>query len=368
MGATGNVGSEFINQVTLYDWPEHEHRNPTRIVGVANSVWYILSTSGVNLPAKINQESMKWVMTSDKVKQYESHAAILEAIQRIGMEGEVIFVDVTADWTNMKDMHSSIILNTTNRIVTANKKPAASDMETFTKLTGDPHRYRYNTTVMAGAWAVPYFQETHGLSESVESVEGTFSGTLAYVCSELEKWEKSFSQIVREAKELGYTEPHPLDDLNGEDVKRKLLILLRSSGIRIEDHDIMLEWLVDPKKYEGMNMEDFLSALESEDEGMRERVLEEKKEERVSRYVASYEAWDWTMRAKVGLQFVHKDSSLGNLKWTANKLLVHTSQRTPLGTPPHIIQCPWAGVVKTAASVRADLLYLLNGTNLWAHN
>ncbi len=87
----------------------------------------------------------------------------------------------------MVQMHSDIIRSTGNRIVTANKKPAAANMNTFEQITANPHRYRYNTTVMAGAGAVPYFQESHGLSETIESVEGTFSGTLAYVCSELEK-------------------------------------------------------------------------------------------------------------------------------------------------------------------------------------
>jgi homoserine dehydrogenase len=103
------------------------------------------------------------------------------------MDGDVIFIDVTAEDKAMIQFHLDIIGKTSNQIVTANKKPAAADMKTFELLTGNPHRYRYNTTVMAGAGAIPYFQEAHGLSEDILSVEGTFSGTLAYVCSELEK-------------------------------------------------------------------------------------------------------------------------------------------------------------------------------------
>lgn len=368
LGASGQVGSELVRQVSLYDGPEHEHRNPTRIVGIANSVRYILSAWGVVIPENIDPIKMKEFMWSDKLKKYNWHEEILESIRRIWMEWEVIFIDVTADIEAMKDTHFNVIEHTTNRIVTANKKPAASDMSVFTKLTGDPHRYRYNTTVMAGAWAVPYFQEVHGLGEKIQSVEGTFSGTLAYVCSELERWEKSFSQIVKEAKALGYTEPHPIDDLNGEDVKRKLLILLRSAGIHIEDSDIILEWLVDPKKYENMDTESFLVALEWEDADIWERVQTAKKDGRVPRYVASYKEQDGIMKAHVWLQFVFVGSELWMLQWTANKLLVHTNQRTPTWSAPHVIQSPWAWVWKTAASVRADLLYLLNGTNLWAHN
>jgi homoserine dehydrogenase len=75
----------------------------------------------------------------------------------------------------MSQFHRDIISGTANRMVTANKKPLADDMNAFMDATANPHRYRYNTTVMAGAGAVPYFQEAHGLSEKIQSVEGTFS-------------------------------------------------------------------------------------------------------------------------------------------------------------------------------------------------
>jgi homoserine dehydrogenase len=128
-----------------------------------------------------------YISSEEGTQPYQSHNDILEAVRKSGLEGDVIFVDVTADGERMTEFHRAIIQTTNNSMVTANKKPAASDMATFEAITSNPHRYRYNTTVMAGAGAVPYFQEAHGLSETIESVEGTFSGTLAYVCSELEK-------------------------------------------------------------------------------------------------------------------------------------------------------------------------------------
>jgi aspartokinase/homoserine dehydrogenase 1 len=237
-------------------------------------------------------------------------------------------------------------------------------MQTFREITWNPHRYRYNTTVMAGAGAVPYFQEAHWLSEEIISVEGTFSGTLAYVCSELQKWEKPLSLIVREAQEKGYTEPHPIDDLGGEDVRRKLLILLRSAGISIEEDEVNLRGLIDPRKYNSMDPQAFLNSITQEDADMRARVEGARKNWLVPRYVGSFKDG----LAQVWLQFVPIDSDLGSLQWTANKVLIHTSQRTPEGSAPHVIQSPGAGVIKTAAAVRADLLYLLSGTNLWQHS
>lgn len=370
LGATGNVWSELLKQIQNHDWVNHEHRNPTKIVGVANSSKYTLSSWWIIIPHNISQENIKLFLSDNgDSKSYQNHEQILEAVRKSWMEGDIVFIDVTANWNEMIQFHKTIIQETANRIVTANKKPAAADMKTFETITWNPHRYKYNTTVMAWWGAVPYFQESHGLSESIESVEGTFSGTLAYVCSELEKWEKLFSQIVAEAKDKGYTEPHPIDDLNGEDVKRKLLILLRSAGIRIEEDKIELSWLVDPKQYENMDIPTFMEAIKQEDERIKKSVENALSEWKVPRYVASYKNESGNMIARVWLQFVSQDSELGNLKGTANKVLVFTSQRTPLDSNvPHVIQSPWAGTPKTAASVRADLLYLLNGTNLWQHN
>lgn len=365
----GQVWTELVKQIQKHDGVNHGHRNPTRIVGLANSRRFILSPGGVVMPESITQDSLKHTLSQIPESQsYGPHEEMLSAIKEMGMEWEIVFIDVSADGDKMTDFHRDIIQKTINRIVTANKKPAAADMETFEAITGNPQRYRYNTTVMAWAGAVPYFQEAHGLSETVQSVEGTFSGTLAYVCSELEKWGKSFSQIVREARDMGYTEPHPIDDLNGEDVKRKLLILLRSAGIRIEENEVELSGLVDPKNYTDVWAEEFLLAIQQEDERIAQEVEVAISRWLVPRYVASYQDIDGQMQASVWLQYVSKDSELWNLKWTANKVLVHTSQRTPRGSAPHIIQSPGAWVPKTAASVRADLLYLLSGPNLWAHN
>lgn len=369
-GATGKVWLELIKQIHTHDGIDRWHKNPTIITWIANSTKYLLNPTwikdfGTNniwvLTQNINQSLNHWL-------SYTWYEEILSRIRQSGIDGDITFVDVTANWDKIIDLHKKIIMDSNNNIVTANKKPVAADMRTFEILTSNPHRYKYNTTVMAGGGAVPYFQESHGLSEDILLVEGTFSWTLAYVCSELEKCEKKFSQIVREAQEKWYTEPHPIDDLNGEDVKRKLLILLRSSWIRIEDTSITLDGMIPNERYKWMNTEEFLHAIEQEDESMQISVKNALGKWLVPRYIASYELINDQMRAQVWLKFISKDSQIWQLKWTANKILIHTSQRTPKGSSPHEITSPGAGTIKTAASVRADLLYLLNGTNLWQHS
>lgn len=355
LGSTGKVWQELIKQVSECDMNNKWHLNPTRIIGLANSRSYSLNAGGL--------------FTPELTTPYSTHGEILEAVKKSGLEWEVVFVDVTAEGEKMTHFHQEVIKKTTNKIVTANKNPLVSSMESFRSIASDTSRYRYNTSVMAWAAAVPYLQEAHGLSEEVISIVGTFSGTLSYVCSELEKGEKLFSTIVKEAKEKGYTEPHPLDDLSGEDVRKKLMILLRSAGIHVEKEDIILEWMVDAEKYKDLSAEEFLEAIKQEDEVFEKRVRRERSEEYLPRYIASYKRLeDGSLQMKVSLQFVPRRSEFGVLKGTANKILIHTSQRTPEECNAHIIESPGAGVMKTAASVRADLFHLLNNTNLYPHN
>lgn len=107
--------------------------------------------------------------------EYSSHDEILKAVKDSGLEGEIVFVDVTAEGPKMVEFHQKVIRETVNKIVTANKKPLVGPLDGYVGMTANPHRYRYNTSVMAGAAAVPYLQEAHGLSEKVISVMGTFS-------------------------------------------------------------------------------------------------------------------------------------------------------------------------------------------------
>ncbi len=368
LGSTGNVWKELVNQIQQYDMNNNWHLNPTKIVGIANSSRFILQPKGIQSKKSFSLNPNGWMELDEQMIDYKNHDQILETVKKSGLEGEVIFVDVTAEGPKMLDFHQKIIKETINKLVTANKKPLVGSMETFQSIASNPSRYLYNTSVMAWAAAVPYLQEVHGLSETVLSIQWTFSGTLAYVCSELEKWGKKFSTIVQEAKDAGYTEPHAFDDLSGEDVKRKLMILLRSAWISVEENQISLEWLISPEKYGSLGADDFIDAIAEEDVYFAEKIRTEWEKWNVPRYVASYQLIKNTPEMKVSLQFVPRDSELGILKGTANKILIRTSQRTPDECNPHTIQSPGAGIVKTAASVRSDLLHLLNNTNLYIHN
>merc|ERR1712217_120138 len=175
------------------------------------------------------------------------------------------------------------------RAVAANKKPFAdSNMETFTNLALQPHslaRVRYESTVGAGLPAIAAVQRVVNAKDGVTLISGSFSGTLGYVMSGLQEG-KSFSEVVLKAKELGYTEPDPRDDLGGVDMARKALILARTLGMRLEMSDVKVEALY-PDSLAKLSVPEFLEALPTLDTSFKDKCGAASKQGKVLRYAAS---------------------------------------------------------------------------------
>lgn len=120
------------------------------------------------------------------------------------------------------------------------------------------------------------------------------------------------------------------------------MMLLRSAGISVEEEQINLEGMVSTEKYGQLSATEFLSAIKDEDAYFSKKIRQESEKGNVPRYVASYQLNDGVPEMKVNLQFVKRDSELGILKGTANKILIRSSQRTPDECNPHTIQSPGA--------------------------
>jgi len=293
IGASGKVGRTLIKQIfEKGDVDVKLHNTPTRIVGLASSKLVYYNNKG------INREETDSFLEGNIGNSLTHLKQILDLIDK---EKNLIFVDVTSLKEEMVKFQLKIIGETEHGIVTANKNPLAfCDFKDFENLIKTISRYGYRCSVMAGAEAVDKIRDLRDLGDLPLSIEGCFSGTLGYICSELEKG-KLFSEIVNKAKDLGYTEPNVADDLNGKDVAKKILILARTAGFDINFEDIQLEPFI-PENY--LENIDNISEL---NDYFKEKVIQASSKGCVLRYVARFEG----NKIKVGLEEVKKDSPLG---------------------------------------------------------
>jgi aspartokinase/homoserine dehydrogenase 1 len=238
-------------------------------------------------------------------------------------------------------------------VVTPNKKANSADLEFYTSLRqalrrGGSH-YLYEATVGAGLPVIQTLRDLRETGDEIRRIEGMLSGTLSYLFS---AWDGTvpFSTIVRDAKSKGYTEPDPRDDLSGMDVARKLIILAREIGLRLELTDVELVGLV-PASLAECDTQTFLERLPELDEAMGSRLEAARTRGRLLRYVGALDAG--TGRASVGLEEFEPTHPFANVNPTDNVVRFVTSRydRNPL-----VVQGPGAGPAVTAAGVFADLL------------
>ena len=241
-------------------------------------------------------------------------------------------------------------------IVLANKIPLAkawAESSTFF----DRRLLRYEVTVGAGIPVIGALLYLLGTGDAVTSIDGCLSGTLGYLCAELESG-TSYSAAIAQARELGYTEPNPREDLSGRDVARKALILARTAGWALEMSSLTVEALY-PESMAELEAEDFLAATPSLDSAYETRVREAQREGKVLRYVARISPDGGT----VGLVAVPGAGPLGALRGPANYIALRTRRYDEV---PLVLSGPGAGPEVTAAGVLGDLIGLASSADFRA--
>lgn len=233
-------------------------------------------------------------------------------------------------------------------VVMSNKKPlsgAGSDFDELHKLGGD--RLWYETTVGAGLPVIHTLKTLLATGDNVTSIQGCFSGTLGFIFSQLATG-RTFSQAVQQAKQRGYTEPDPRDDLSGMDVARKALILARMLGHKLEMSDIKVQKLY-PEAMQALSVEEFFANVTDLDKDYAAKTRQAQKRGQVLRFVATIQGGT----CRVGLEAVPKASDIGCLQGPDNIIVFKTERyaETPL-----VIKGPGAGLEVTAAGVFGDVL------------
>jgi bifunctional aspartokinase / homoserine dehydrogenase 1 len=340
----GTVGQVLLDQLASQRGRlAREFKIDLRVRGVLRSRQMRLSDVGLELP--------HWRAELLSGSQPADLARFVEHV-RVDYLPHTVLIDCSADAEVASHYHEWLAAGI--HIVTPNKKANSGSLAYYESLKAARRasgaHYLYETTVGAGLPVIQTLRDLRETGDEISSIEGIFSGTLAYLFNVYDGTQP-FSSIVREAKQRGYTEPDPRDDLSGTDVARKLIILGREMGLKLEMSDVQVASLV-PSDLVGGSSDEFLTGLTRHDGVMKRQYEGARSRGRVLRYVGALSA---SGTATVGLVELDEKHSFANIALTDNVVRYATARYC---NNPLIVQGPGAGPEVTAGGVFADLLRL----------
>ncbi|MCA9672258.1 MAG: bifunctional aspartate kinase/homoserine dehydrogenase I, partial [Myxococcales bacterium] len=320
-----------------------------RVVGLTTSQKLLFDAEGLDLAAlSAGDGGARAAIERDGVARPDDAQLVNRLLAQ--HYTDVVMVDVTAADTG--ELHHRA-LESGVHVVTANKRPLADELARYLELIDAAAQtgayYGYETTFGAGLPVLHTLRELVQTGDTLRRVSGCLSGTLGYLCTELEDG-VAIDEAVTKAAELGYTEPDPREDLSGRDVARKALIIARAAGLALDPGDVKLDPFV-------ADLEGGLEqALDKHKGALAERVAAAKANGETLRYVATITIDDADAggpSAEVGLRAVSNQSAIGRLRGPDNILVFESAryERYPL-----VIQGPGAGADVTAAGVLGDVL------------
>ncbi|MFO0658725.1 MAG: aspartate kinase [Polyangiaceae bacterium] len=274
----GTVGGQFLEQVaTEQNKLREQHDLELRLAGLVDSKHITFHNAGID-PISAREKQ-------DPSLRLENLELALDQLAKLPVP---VLVDCTA--ANDMDTVYKAAFSRGIHVVTANKKPLAlprAQRDEVGKAARLAHRgFKYETTVGASLPVIETLKNLVRTGDRVRKIEGSLSGTLGYLSNEVSRGVK-LSVAVRAARERGYTEPHPRDDLSGTDAARKGLILARELGLELDLDDVVVEPFVPASLFAHDDVETFLDALKSYDEVFEQRIQTLREERRVLRYLAT---------------------------------------------------------------------------------
>ncbi|NTW55579.1 MAG: bifunctional aspartate kinase/homoserine dehydrogenase I [Chlorobiaceae bacterium] len=342
IAGTGNIARSLLRQIAAHRQNLRRENDLDVIVsGMANTRRMVIDDRGIDLD--------NW---EEAMQERTGPAGIMGYIQLMKERNlhNTIFVDCTAS-SDVSEMYPALLCDNIS-VVTANKLGMAGPWPLYRQIRDAQRksnaRFLYETNVGAGLPIISTLNDLRNSGDKIISIEGVFSGTLSFIFNELRKG-GSFSDIVRKAKDAGYTEPDPRDDLSGADFARKMLILGRELGFTLEYGDIECESLV-PEDCRGeMPVAAFLEKLQSVDGRYAAEIETAAAEGMTIAYAGSI----CDGKASIGVKRVPLSSPIAGLNGSEN-IVVFTTERYRV--TPLVVRGPGAGGEVTAGGVFADIL------------
>ena len=340
----GTVGSKLIEQIkSQYEELKEHSRLKLNVVGIASSHKAIYDRDGLNL-----DEYEQELNQSDE----SDPKTLCDNILKMNIFNSV-FVDCTAS-SEISTLYQTFLEHNIS-VIAANKIAASSDYENYSRLKQTALargvKFRYETNVGAGLPIIGTINDLRNSGDKILKIEAVLSGTLNFIFNELSA-EVPFSETVRRAKEQGYSEPDPRIDLSGMDVVRKLVILTREAGYKVEQSDVEKHLFV-PDEYFNGSVDEFWQKLPALDASFEERRKQLESRHMRWRFVARMEAG----RTSVELMEVAHDHPFYNLAGSNNIVLLTTERYKEY---PMQIQGYGAGASVTAAGVFANIMSIAN--------
>lgn len=340
----GTVGGKLIEQIRAqYEHLKEHSRLKLNVVGVASSHNAVFSRDGIDL------DNYRELLKNSEPSNPER--------LRDGVLGMNIFNSVFVDCTASKEVAAlyQTFLEHNINIVAANKIAASSAYESYVRLKETALRrgvkFLFETNVGAGLPIIGTINDLRNSGDRILKIEAVLSGTLNFIFNKISA-DCPFSETVRLAKEEGYSEPDPRIDLSGTDVIRKIVILAREAGYKVEQADVEKHLFVPDRFFEG-SLDDFWKHLPELDADFEQRRKKLEAEGKRWRFVATMDHG----KTDVALKAVDQASSFYNLEGSNNIVLLTTERYKEY---PMLIQGYGAGASVTAAGVFANIISIAN--------
>ncbi len=350
----GGVGSALLRQLAAERRPLEQRGIDLQLRGLASSRFMELAArrGGQRLDPGAAEDPDGWRAALERGGETAHLDRLLEHLAETAAGGgRTVLVDVTASGAMGGVYHRALAAGAA--VVSANKLPFAGPISAFRAFAAEGSAGVFHeATVGAGLPVLHTVDLLLGTGDPIESVSGVFSGTLAYLTGELGAG-RGWSDAVRRAHRLGYTEPDPRDDLGGLDVARKLLILARLCGADLELNDIEVTPMLDRPDLADLPLEEYWQRLDSADEEMAARFADAESAGLELAYLAELDVDSEPVRARVGLQAVPSDHPVAGMP-SSDNMFVFRSRR--YNARPLIVQGPGAGAELTAGGVFGDIL------------